>query len=68
MITCCTVDPGKNDQGEALNDLLRSTSIVNGTNGTNGKDAFTCVSSIGSSVVGYFIVPCGNLVMIVEFR
>ena len=67
MTTGCTVDPGKNHQGEALNDLLRSTGLCI-VNWTKGKDAFTCVSSIGSSVVGYFIVPCGNLSMIEEFR
>ena len=34
----------------------------------NGKDAFTCVSSRGSSVVDCCIVPCENLSVIEEFR
>ena len=63
----CTVDPGKNHQGEALNDLLRSTGLCI-VNGMKGKDAFTCVSSRGSSVVDYCMVPCENLSMNEEFR
>jgi len=59
VTTRCTVDPGKNRQEEALNDLVRSTGLCI-VNGTKGKDAFTCVSSRGSSVVDYCIVPCGN--------
>ena len=53
----CSVDPEKDHQGEALNDMMRSTSLCI-VNGTKGKDAFTCVSSRGSSVVDYCIVPC----------
>ena len=37
-------------------------------NGMKGKDAFTCVSSRGSSVVDYCMAPCENLSMIEEFR
>ena len=35
VTNCCTVDPGKNHQEEALNDLVRSTGlcIVNGIDG-----------------------------------
>ena len=33
-----------------------------------GKDAFTCMSSRGSSVVDYCIVPYENLSMIFKFR
>ena len=51
----CTVDHEKNHQGEALNDLLRSTICI--VNGTKGKDAFTSVFSRGSSIVDYCIVP-----------
>ena len=37
-------------------------------NGTKGKDAFTCVSSRGSSVVDYCIVPGESQSMIEEFK
>ena len=69
VTTSCSVDPVTNHQGarEALNDLVRSTGLCI-VNGTKGKDAFTCVSSRGSSVVDYCIVPCENLSMIEEFR
>ena len=65
--THCTVDSVKNRQGETLNDLLRSTDLCIG-NGRKEKGAFTCVSSKGSSVVDYCIVPLENLNIIEEFR
>ena len=43
-------------QGEALIDFLTDTGLVI-VNGRKGKDAFTCVSSRGRSVVDYCVVP-----------
>ena len=42
----------KNNQGEMFVDFLRSV-IMRVLNGRKGKDAFTCVSGKGCSVVDY---------------
>ena len=47
---CRIVDSVKNNQGEVLNDFLRSTGACI-VNGRSGKDAFSCVASRGSLVV-----------------
>ena len=50
----------KNRQGEDLMDFLGNTGM-RVVNGRGGKDGFTCVSGMGSSLVDYCIVEVENL-------
>ena len=61
------MDEVKNTQGEALIDFLKETGLVI-VNGRKGKDAFTCVSSRGRSVVDYCVVPTDCMEAIDNFR
>ena len=47
-------------QGEAFVDFLRGGNMTV-VNGRKGRDAFTCVSGRGCSVVDYCIVALGRL-------
>ena len=61
------IDGVKNSQGEEFVDFLRSVNkgVVNGR---KGKDAFTCVSNKGSSVVDYCVVGAENFDLINNVR
>ena len=61
------IDGVKNSQGEALVDFLRSTSMTE-VNGRKGRDAFTCVSGKGCSVVDYCLVSKENFHIIENFK
>ena len=50
------IDEVKNNQGEMFVDFLRSVNMGVAVNGRKGKDAFTCVSDKGCSVVDYCMV------------
>ena len=60
------VDMEKNGQGELLVDCMKSCGLVF-TNGRQGKDQFTCISSRGRSVVDYCLVPEDDLMSIQNF-
>ena len=57
------IDVVKNSQGEAFVDFLRSVNM-GVVNSRKGRDAFTCVSSKGCSVVDYCIVGVDNIDLI----
>ena len=61
------MDEVKNTQDEALIDFLKDTGLVI-VNGRKGKDAFTCVSSRGRSVVDYCVAPTDCMEAIDNFR
>ena len=61
------IDRVKNCQGEGFVDFLRSTEMCV-VNGRKGRDAFTCVSGRGGSVVDYCVVEAEELDMIENFR
>ena len=61
------IDGVKNSQGEEFVDFLRSVN-VGVVNGRKGKDAFTCVSNRGCSVVDYCVVVAENFSLINNFR
>ena len=61
------IDVVKNSQGEAFVDFLRGANITV-VNGRKGRDAFTCVSGRGCSVVDYFIVGKEDFGMIERFE
>ena len=50
------VDLERNDHGELLVQCMRSSVLVF-VNGHQGQDQFTCISSRGSSVVDYCLMP-----------
>ena len=60
----CCVDLEKNGQGELLVQCMRSSGLVF-VNGRQGQ--FTCISSRGSSVVDYCLVPGDELTGIQNF-
>ena len=61
------IDEVKNSQGEEFVDFLRSVNM-GVVNGRKGKDAFTCVSNRGRSVVDYCVVGAENFSLINNFR
>ena len=61
------IDMVKNSQGDGFVDFLRSTDMCV-VNGRKERDAFTCVSGRGGSVVDYCVVEMENLDMIKNFR
>ena len=61
------IDEVKNNQGEIFVDFLRSVNM-GVVNGRKGKDAFTCVSGKGYSVVDYCIVRAEYFDLIGNFR
>ena len=56
----------KNNQGEAFVDFLRGVEMTV-VNGREGRDAFTCVSEKGCSVVDYCIVGCDDFELVENF-
>ena len=64
---CKIIDMVKNSQGNGFVDFLRSTDMCV-KNGRKGRDAFTCVSGRGGSVIDYCVVEMENLDMIKNFR
>ena len=62
----CCVDMEKNVQGELLVDCMKSCGLVF-TNGRQGQDQYTCISSRGRSVVDYCLVPEDDLMSIKNF-
>ena len=61
------IDVVKNNQGEALVYFLSSVNMAV-VNGRKGRDAFTCVSSKGCSVVDYSIVEVNHFDLIDNFK
>ena len=61
------IDVVTNSQGEAFVDFLRSVNM-GVVNGRKGRDAFTCVSSKGCSVVEYCIVGVDNFDLTDNFK
>ena len=61
------IDEVKNNQGEMFVDFLRSVNM-GVVNGRKGKDAFTCVSGKGCSVLDYCIVGAEYCDLINNFR
>ena len=61
------IDEVKNNQGEMFVDFLRSVNM-GVVNGRKGKDAFTCVSGKGCSVLDYCIVGAEYFGLINNFR
>ena len=62
----CCVDMEKNGQGELLVDCMKSCGLVF-TNGRQGQDQYTRISSRGRSVVDYCLVPEDDLMSIQIF-
>ena len=60
------VDESKNSEGETLVDFLRGMKMTI-VNGRKGKDAFTCVSEKGCSVVDYCIVQSEDFDVVKNF-
>ena len=61
------IDGVKNNQGEEFVDFLRNVNM-GVVNGRKGKDAFTCVSSKGCSIVDYCVVGAEHFDLIDNFR
>lgn len=61
------IDVVKSSQGEAFVDFLRGAKVMV-VNGRKGRDAFTCVSGRGCSVVDYCIVGKKDFGMIESFK
>ena len=64
---CKIINMVKNSQEDGFVDYLRSTDMCV-VNGRKGRDAFTCVSGRGGSVVDYCVVEVEKLDMIKNFR
>ena len=61
------IDVVGNSQGEAFMDFLKGTEMCV-VSGRKGKDAFTCVSGRGCSVVDYRVVGVEDFDMIESLR
>ena len=61
------IDVMRNSQGEDFVEFLKSVNMVV-VNGRKGRDAFTCISGRGCSVVDYCVVGNEHLNMIESFK